>query len=338
MDQLYCMRVFTRVVEQGSFARAADDLAVSRATITTAVAQLEQHLGSRLLHRTTRRLSLTDEGQRYYASCVRILGELAEADDELSRRTVRGLLRVSVPQSFARLPFFPALEAFLRQHPDLSVDVVLTDRAVNLVEEGIDCAIRGAAIPGDSLLVARQLTPVNRATCASPAYLEQHGTPADLAALASHDCIRFISPATGRPAPWIFNVAGESQEFVPAGRLAVTSYEAAAAAAEAGIGIVQVPEPLVYRELRAGRLRPLLEDFTAHMPPLCVVYPANRYLAAKVRVFADFLAAELLARGWWPETADVSVAQPAAQPSAIVTAVPVRKRRTRSKAGAGQQA
>ena len=316
MDQLYCMRVFTRVVEQGSFARAADDLAVSRASVTTAVAQLEQHLGSRLLHRTTRRLSLTDEGQRYYASCVRILGELAEADDELSRRTVRGLLRVSVPQSFARLPFFPALEAFLRQHPDLSVEVVLTDRAVNLVEEGIDCAVRGAAIPGDSLLVARQLTPVNRATCASPAYLNRHGTPADLLALAGHDCIRFISPATGRPAPWIFSVAGESQEFVPAGRLAVTSYEAAAAAAEAGIGIVQVPMPLVYRELLAGRLHPLLEDFTARMPPLCVVYPANRYLAAKVRVFADFLATEFLARGWWPETTQAPECRSAAGESA----------------------
>lgn len=305
MDQVFCMRVFTRVVEHGAFARAADDLGVSPPTVTAAVAHLEQRLGTRLLHRSTRRLALTDEGQRYYDSCVRILGDLAEAEESLSanRQAPRGRLRVSVPQSFIHLLFFPALPDFLARYPQLSLDVVVTDRAVNLVEEGIDCAVRATAIPDDSTLVARQVGAGMRITCAAPAYLAARGTPERVEDLAGHECIAFVSPSTGRTQDWLFERDGARHSHTPAGRLRVTSLEAAAAAALAGIGVAQVPEPLIVPALTSGALQPLLVDCLAPAASMMVVYPGNRYLSAKVRVFADFIAGLYPAEGWWPELA-----------------------------------
>lgn len=305
MDQIFCMRIFTRVVEHGAFARAADDLGVSPPTVTAAVAHLERHLGIRLLHRTTRRLSLTDEGQRYYRSCVRILGDLAEAEDSLSgdRLAPRGRLRVSVPQAFIHLQFFPALPDFLARYPDLSLDVVVTDRAVNLVEEGIDCAVRAVAIPDDATLVARHIAAGMRITCASPAYLAAHGAPRTVADLAGHPCIAFVSPSTGRVQDWLFLGDGIETRHTPQGRLRVTSLEAAAAAAQAGMGLAQVPEPLIFTALTAGSLQAVLLDCLAAAPPIMVVYPASRYLSAKVRAFADFIACLYPKEGWWPELA-----------------------------------
>jgi LysR family transcriptional regulator for bpeEF and oprC len=297
------MRTFARVVEHGSFARAADNLEISRPTATTAVAQLEKRLGVRLLHRTTRRLSLTDDGRTFYERCVRILGDIAETEDLLSsaRSSPRGLLRVSTPHSFVHLIFFPALPRFLARYPDLNVEVVLTDRAVNLVEEGIDCAVRGVEIPDDSTLVARQVTGVRRVTCASPDYLAARGTPQSVADLERHNCVRFISPSTGRTIDWRFQKGDERIAFTPRGNIGVTSLEAAAAAAFNGIGIAQVPDSLVILPQWADRLRPVLPDWVAPAPPLKVVYPSNRYLTAKVRAFADFVSEIFPEKGWWPE-------------------------------------
>lgn len=303
MDQLYCMRVFVRVVEHGSFARAADDLAASRSSVTTAVGQLERRLGVRLLHRTTRRLNLTDEGRGYYERCVRILEDLTEAEEALygMRALPKGRLKVSVPQSFTHLLFFQALPGFLARHPDLSMEVVFSDRAVNLVEEGIDCAVRAVAIPDDSTLVARHIASGKRITCAAPDYLTKRGVPKTIDALAEHDCIAFISPSTGRTLDWTFEETGATRRFTPGGRLGVTSLEAAAAAAVAGLGVAQVPDILVFRALLAGQLRPLLLDVVAPTPSLVVVYPSNRYLTAKVRAFADFVAEWYPPQGWWPQ-------------------------------------
>ena len=303
MDYYFCMRTFARVVELGSFARAADQLEISRPTATTAVAQLEKRLGVRLLHRTTRKLSLTDDGRTFYERCVRILGDIAETEDSLSSARVspRGLLRVSTPNSFAHLIFLPALPRFLARYPELNVEVVLTDRAVNLVEEGIDCAVRGVEIPGDSTLVARHVTGVRRVTCASPEYLTAHGTPRSVADLERHNCVRFISPSTGRTADWRFEKGDEQIAFTPRGNLGVSSLEAAAAAALNGIGIAQVPDALVILPQWAHRLRPILLDWVAPAPPLKVVYPSNRYLTAKVRAFADFVSEVFPEKGWWPD-------------------------------------
>lgn len=304
MDQLVCMRVFVRVVEHGAFVRAADDLDMSRASVTTAVSQLEKRLGVRLLQRTTRRLCLTDEGRAYYNDCVRILGDLAEAEDSLSgtRASLRGRLRVSIAQSFEALEFFPLLHGFMQQYPELSVEVIVTDRAVSLVEEGVDCALRAVDIPPDSNLVVRKLATITRwLTCASPRYLEARGTPRSIAELARHNCIGFISPPTGRAREWLFDENGVQSRVKPEGNLRLTSLDAAVAAARTGAGIVQVPDVLAFRAILAGELRPILTEHIAQAPALMLVYPGNRYIQAKVRVFANFFEHALPSEGWWPK-------------------------------------
>jgi LysR family transcriptional regulator for bpeEF and oprC len=308
VDQLFCMRVFTRVAELGSFARASEDLEIARPTATQAVARLEKRLGVRLVHRTTRRLSLTEDGRAFYEGCVRILGDLAETEDSLSRARVspRGRLRVTTPHSFVHLNFFPALPRFLERYPNLDVEVFLTDRAVNLVEEGIDCAIRATELPDDSTLVARHVANVHWITCAAPAYLEARGLPKRIEDLERHNCIRFISQSTGRTVDWRFDEGGEKRLVTPRGNLGVTSLEAAADAAARGIGLAQLPDPLAFPGLRAGTLRPVLLDFATPGPSIKVVYPSNRYLTAKVRVFADFVAEIFPSDGWWPEIAKMA--------------------------------
>lgn len=303
MDRLAAMQVFVRVVEHGSFRKAADALGISRASATAAVARLEKQLGVRLLHRTTRRLSVTEEGQSYYCNCVRILGDVAEAEDVLSgvRLLPRGRLRISVPQSFVGYLFFPALKEFTERHPQLEVEVVLGDRAFNLVEEGIDCAIRGLEIPPDSGLVARSLSVVRWMTCASPAYLETHGTPRRVEDLSAHNCIRFISPSTGRPRDWAFVDEGVPVSLVPTGNLRVTSFDASTELAQAGAGVAQIPDALGYTAVLAGRLVPVLTEFVAVAPTLTLVYPGNRYLTAKVRVFSEFFQQRFPKDGWWPD-------------------------------------
>jgi LysR family transcriptional regulator for bpeEF and oprC len=306
------MRVFTRVAEQGSFARASEDLEISRPTATQAVARLETRLGVRLLHRTTRRLSLTEDGRAFYESCVRILGDLAETEESLSsaRASPRGRLRVSTPHSFVNLNFFPALPRFLARYPDLDVEVFLTDRAVNLVEEGIDCAIRALDIPDDSTLIARHVANVRWITCASPDYLRTRGTPKKIADLERHNCIRFISQSTGRTVDWRFDEGPEKRTFTPRGNLGVTSLEAAAASATLGIGIAQIPDALALPGLRDGTLHPLLIENVASAPSLKVVYPSNRFLTAKVRAFSDFVAEVFPSDGWWPEIAAMAPVAP----------------------------
>lgn len=297
------MQVFVRVVEHGSFRKAADALGISRASATAAVARLEKQLGVRLLHRTTRRLSVTEEGQSYYCNCVRILGDVAEAEDLLSgvRLLPRGRLRISVPQSFVSRLFFPALKEFMERHPQLEMEIVFGDRAINLIEEGIDCAIRGVEIPPDSGLVARTLSTVRWLTCASPAYLDKHGAPARIDELSGHNCIRFISPSTGRPRDWMFVNEGTPVSIVPAGNLRLTSFDAATQLAQAGAGIAQIPDALGYAAVLEGGLVPLLTEWVAMAPDLTLVYPGNRYLTAKVRVFADFIAGRLPRHGWWAD-------------------------------------
>lgn len=318
MDQLDCMRVFARVVEQGSFARAAEDLDIAPPTATTAVARLEKRLGVRLLHRTTRRLSLTDEGRTFYEGCVRLIAELTEMEDSLSGRrlTARGRLRVSIPNTFPQ-EFYSALPAFLARHPQLTLDLITTDRIMNLVEEGIDCAVRALHISGDSTLVVRPIVPVYRLTCASPAYLGAHGIPRSIEDLERHNCIRFVAPSTGRTVDWIFQKAGERVSYAPRGNLGVSSVDGAVAAAIAGAGITQAPHPVAMQALRAGALEPLLLEWSAPAPGLSVVYPSSRYPTAKVKAFSDFVA-EVFPKeyldakgehGWWAELAAMGSAR-----------------------------
>jgi len=301
MDTLSWMQVFIRVVEHGSFTRAADALGIGRASATEAVVRLEKRVGVRLLNRTTRRVTLTDEGRTYYASCVRILDDIAEAEEALSgtRLEPRGRLRVSVPQSFVGAIFFPALTRFIDRYPDLEVEVVLTDRGVNLVEEGIDCAIRGLEIAPDSGLVARLLSATNWMTCASPDYFKRCGLPASLEELASHNCIRFVSQSTGRQRDWVFDVNGEIVSFAPKGNLRLTSFDAVIRTAASGCGIVQIPDGLGFEAVMSGQLQPVLTDYVAAAPSLVLVYPGNRYLTAKVRAFVEHMTDSFPKEGWW---------------------------------------
>ncbi len=303
MDRLFCMQVFVRVVENGAFTRAAESMGIARATATAAVAELERKLNVRLLNRTTRRMSVTEEGQSYYASCVRLLGEVAEAEDALSgaRQVPRGRLRVSVPNSFVDALFFPALARFHEQYPELEIELVFTDRAVNLVEEGVDCALRGVEIPEDSGLVARRLSACHWLTCAAPSYLAEAGVPQEPADLVHHSCIWFISPSTGRPRDWLFRDGDKTISMVPSGKLRLTSFHAAVQVATATGGIIQIPDLLGYSAVRKGLLQPILTRYVADAPPLHLVYPGSRYVPAKVRVFKEFMLQIFPREGWWAE-------------------------------------
>ena len=303
MEQLFFMRVFARVVEQGSFVRAAEDLDIARPTATVAVAKLEKRLGVRLLHRTTRSLSLTDEGRVFYEGCARILDNLAEVEDSLSevRRSPRGRLRASTPNALIHQAFIAALPKFLARYPKLDLELVITDRAVNLVEEGIDCAVRAVSIPDDSTLVAHHIADVYWLTCASPRYLRARGTPGNVSDLEHHNCIRFISPSSGRITDWRFDNGKEQVTFTPRGNLGVTSLEGAVAAAVAGVGIAQVSDVLAMTELRSGALRPLFVEWAVPAPGFKVVYPSARYLNSKVRAFTEFVAEVYPMKGWWDE-------------------------------------
>lgn len=326
MDQLHCMKAFVRVVEHGAFARAADDMGISRASVTDAVGKLERRLGVRLLNRTTRRVSLTDEGRSYYEDCLRLLDQIAEAEDRLSgtRLVPRGRLRVSVPQSFSEKILMPQLRDFMRQYPELSLDLIITDRAVNLVEEGIDCALRGVEIPDDSGLVARKLATAHWMTCATPDYFATHGVPATIEDLHRHECLRFVSPSTGRGRDWSFLRDGHPVSVSLSGRLQLTSLEGALDAALAGLGIAQVPDAVAYQSLVDGRLVAVLTEHIAPSPALMFVYPGNRYLTAKVRAFGQYFAEVLPPDGWWPLIADRRLARAAPEPARAVDAAGAR--------------
>ena len=311
MDRMAAMQLFIRVVEQGSFARAADDLGVSRPSATAAVAQLETQLGVRLLNRTTRSLSLTDEGRDYYQGGLRVLSELAELEDGLGgkRRVPRGRLRVSVPQSFVTSIFYPALSTFSKRFPQLQIEVVLADRAVNLIEEGIDCALRAVSMAADLDLVAREVCPAYWITCAAPDYLNQRGCPSSVQALSEHSLIGFISQSTGRIRPWEFGPPEQRIQLNPEGQLYLNSLDAVIQVALAGAGIVQAPDSLVFPHVLSGRLQVLLAEHIASAPSIHVVYPANRYLTAKVRAFADHFTEVFRQRPWWPRIRDEALAK-----------------------------
>lgn len=297
------MQVFVGVVEHGSFARAADTLGISRASATGAVAGLEAHLGTRLLRRTTRRLALTEEGQKYYSRCVRILAEITAADDEVTagQREPRGRLRVAVPHSFVDAVFYPALVAFLDRYPEVQVEVVLSDRVVDLIGESFDCALRGAEATAETGMVARPLSETWWLTCAAPAYCERRGIPEVPEDLRGHEQIVYVSPSSGRAQEWLFEVDGEQTRIAPVGRVRLTSFGAVEQAACAGAGIAQLPAALAQQAIESGALHPLLTRYCAPAPALMLVYPGGRYMTARLRAFVDHFTAVFPPRGWLVE-------------------------------------
>lgn len=295
MDRLQAMLAFRAVADTGSFSTAARRLGRSKAVVSRLVADLESHLGARLLNRTTRRVSLTELGRAYHARCVQLLADLDELESLArdAQAVPRGRLRLAGPHSFGELFLVPALHAFGAQYPAIEIDLTLTDRFVDLVEDRYDLAIRIAELP-DSTLVARRLADMRLVVCAAPDYLARHGAPRQPADLVRHACI--VDTNLQQPANWPFEVAGQRTSVRVAGRYAVNSARAACDLALAGDGIALTPDFVADTHLAAGRLTRLLADFATAPRGIWAVYPHRRHLALRLRVLIDFLVARFSQR------------------------------------------
>lgn len=290
MDRLQAMQLFVRIVELGSFSKAAEQLAMSRASATALIKQLESHLGARLLQRTTRQVSATLDGRSYYQHCLNILGEIEEAESVFSRSAQhpRGRLKIDLPASLGRLVVIPALPDFYARYPEIVLEIGIGDRMIDLVREGVDCVVRIGEL-NDSTLVARALPPLRQLTCASAGYVARHGLPTSLEQLAGHQCVDYLSATSGRLQPLEFSVAGRLVPYTLPACLAVNNGESYVAACEAGLGIVQVPHYHVQRQLAAGSLVELLPQHRPPPLPMTVLYPHHRHLTPRLRVFIDWL-------------------------------------------------
>ena len=288
MDRFEEMRVFAAVVDAGSFVKAADAVGMSKAAASRYVADLEGRLGVRLLHRTTRRISLTDEGQLFYGRCKALLADVDEAEAEVSSRVeeASGPLKVNVPVSFGVLHLAPLWAQFLARHPRVELDVTLSDRIVDVVDEGYDLAVRIALMPS-STLVTRRLATTRMALCASPAYLRERGTPRDPGELTAHDVLAYSYWSTGDE--WQFDGPDGPVRVKTRPRLTSNSGDTCRAAALAHQGVILQPTFLVGEDLAAGTLVELLPGYRSIELGIYAVYPTRKHLALKVRALIDFL-------------------------------------------------
>ncbi|MDS0848845.1 putative multidrug efflux transcriptional regulator CeoR [Burkholderia cenocepacia] len=291
MDRLQAMQVFTRVVDTSSFTKAAETLGLPRASVTTIIQNLEAFLGVRLMHRTTRRLSLTPDGAAYYERCVRILADVeeTEASFQANNRKPHGKLRIDMPGSIGRLLVIPSLCEFHTRYPDIDLQLGLSDRPVDLLQEGVDCVIRVGALQ-DSSLVARRVGLFECVTVASPDYLERHGEPQTIDDLGQHKAVNYFSSRTGRTIDWIFLIDGKEVEMKMEGIVSVNDADAYVTCGIEGFGLIQPPLFMVLPHLREGRLKEVLPGVKPLPMPISVVYPHSRHLSPKVRVFVDWIA------------------------------------------------
>ena len=298
MEPYAGIAVFTRVAETGSFSAAARDLGLSKSAVSKRVAALEDRLGARLINRTTRRLSLTEVGVAFYERAVRILAELEEAEQAISRLQgePRGTLRINMPMSFGIGHVAPALADFMARYPDLRVAMELTDRQVDLIEEGVDLAIRIAELP-DSSFVARRLAPARRVVCASPDYWRRLGRPRHPTELVDHRCLIYTYLSAQRE--WRFHGPEGPIAVRISGCLEANNGDALRDAAVAGLGVYLAPTFIVGEDLRAGRLEEVLAEYEDSRLSVYAVYPHRQHLSAKVRAFVDFLAERFGPEPYW---------------------------------------
>jgi DNA-binding transcriptional LysR family regulator len=290
MDRLQAFRVFARVAEMESFSAAARSLGLPKASVSLAVQQLEDRLGARLLHRTTRRVHLSGDGAAFYERCKDLLADAEEAETMFQRSgaTLSGRLRVDLSTRMARFTVIPALPAFLAEHPGLQLELGSTDRAVDLVREGYDCVVRGGAL-AESGLVARRVGELRLVNCASPGYLQRHGRPRSLRDLDRHLLVHYTSTLGAKPDGWEYEEDGEWKELPMRGQVTVNNAEAYVAAAVAGLGLIQTPRSSLEEDLRSGRLVEVLPRLRARPMPVAILYPHRRQLSRRVRVFVDWL-------------------------------------------------
>ncbi|MEQ8504730.1 MAG: LysR family transcriptional regulator [Rhodospirillales bacterium] len=289
MDNLTGMAVFAKVVETGTFTGAAKALGLSKGAISKQVARLEDRLGARLLNRTTRRSSLTEVGAAFYERCRRIVAEAEEAELAVTRLHAepRGTLRVNMSMSFGLLHVAAALPDFMTAYPEIDLDVTLDDRVVDVVDEGYDMVLRITDMP-DSTLIARRLAPFCVATCASPDYWDRHGRPKRPEDLRGHNCLLYTYLSTLDE--WRYSEGGNLIGVRVAGNMRCNNGEVLRSAALAGQGVIRSPTFIVGRDLQAGTLEWVLQEFEETARSIYAVYPHNRHLSAKVRAFVDFLA------------------------------------------------
>jgi len=281
--------VFVAVVEANSFTKAARKLGLTKSAVSRRVSDLEDELGVRLLQRTTRRLSLTEAGARYFEHARHALLEAQAAEDAATelQRVPRGRLRINAPMSFGRLHVAPMIPSFLDRYPEIHIDMTMEDRVVDLVEGGYDLAIRVGSLP-DSSLVARKLAPSHNVVCATPAYVRKHGSPKNPDALVDHDCLLYAYFSEANE--WTFIRDGRQQTVRVSGSYRVNNSEALREAVIQGVGVARIPTFIVGPDIAENRLVPLLCDYTMPAQDIYAVWPERRHLPTKVRVFIDFLS------------------------------------------------
>ena len=299
-DVLTGMRVFSAVVEAGGFARAAERLGFSPAMATRYVAQLEAHLGVRLLNRTTRRLSLTQAGNDFYQRAVQVLTLVEQAERAAAQEAAepRGVLRINTSVTFGHRHLGDAVRAYLERYPKMKVDLTLNDRMVDLVEEGFDLAVR-IARKIDPGLVARPLARVRTVACAAPAYLKKHGAPKSPADLIRHNCLTYAY--TGVPNEWRFRRNGREERVVVTGSLQANNGDILCDVAARGLGVILQPTFLVFEALRKGALVPILKNWQTEQFEVYAVYPNREFLSPKVRSFIDCLVERFGPEPYWDQ-------------------------------------
>lgn len=296
MDRFEAMRAFARVVETGSFTRAAQTLQISRTTATQLVQQLEAHLRLRLLNRTTRRVSVTADGAAYYPRIARLLAELEEVEGGLgdAASQPRGRLRVDVPGPYARLRLVPALPEFQARYPEIQLDIGVSDREVDVIADNVDCVIRGGT-PADPALVARPLVALPIGFHASPGYVQRFGVPTDARALEGpdHHMVGFLSPRSGRARVFVAQRGDERIQVQGRYMVGFDDGNAYLAAALAGLGVVALPSYMAEPHVARGELLPVLQDWQLPPMPMQVMFPPNRHMSQRLRVFIDWVVEAL---------------------------------------------
>jgi LysR family transcriptional regulator for bpeEF and oprC len=290
MDRIDLFATFVCVVDRASFTKAAATLGQPRSSVSAAIRQLEDRLGTRLLHRTTRHVSPTQDGLALYERCVRLVAEVEDVE-ALFRGEAEGpagRLRIDVPGRIGRLILAPALPDFLARYPGIDVELGVTDRAVNLIEDRVDCVLRVGPL-ADSSLIARSLGELALINVASPAYLARRGTPAGPQDLPAHDAVNYASPSIGRIDDWQWREDGQSRSLIMGGRVTVNSAEASIACCLAGLGLLQIPAYDVADHLAAGELVEVMPEHRADPMPVALLYPHRQHASRRLRVFVDWL-------------------------------------------------
>ncbi len=298
MDRFDALQTFIRVVDAGSFSLAAERMNTAKSAVSRRVADLEAHLGVRLLNRTTRSLSLTESGRTLYQRALRLVADLEEVEATLSTQAtaLKGSLRIAAPLSFGLLHLGPAINDFAARHPEVRLFIDFNDRIVDLVEEGFDLAVRIARL-ADSSLIARKLTPIREVVCASPGYLQRHGTPSTPRELEGHVCLRYTNIPDS---PWQYRAPDGSRGAVKLDAwLEANNGDYLRDAAIAGFGVIRQPTFIVYQAIEAGDLVPLLVDYAWSDINAYAFYPSARHLSRRVRAFVEFLQSRFGDEPYW---------------------------------------